>query len=118
MVSGGCHLGGVDVWAIDAAQQLGLRVIEFPPEAHSWEYYKARNILIAHNSEHVVCIAVDQLPPTFQFPPTMKGFNGYYYHCGMDMHIKSGRCWTTKYARKIGIYGETLVVENSSVEEM
>ena len=112
VVSGSCHLGGVDLWAAEEAERLGLGLIEFPPEARGWEYYKARNILIARNSEHVVCIAVDRLPPAFQFPPSMKGFNGYCYHCKSDKHIKSGGCWTTKYARKIGVYGETLVVSN------
>ncbi len=50
---------------------------------------------------------------TFQFPPSMKGFNGYCYHCKTDTHIKSGGCWTTKYARRHGVPGETIVVRNS-----
>ncbi len=112
VVSGGCHLGGVDEWAVEEAERIGARTLVFPPEARSWEYYKARNILIAQHSEHVVCIAVDRLPTTFQFPPSMRGFDGYCYHCKTDKHIKSGGCWTTKYARKIGVYGETLVVTN------
>ena len=112
VVTGGCHLGGVDIWAVEEAERIGAGTEVYAPEAHSWEYYKARNILIARNSEHVVCIAVDRLPPTFQFPPSMKGFDGYCYHCKTDKHIKSGGCWTTKYAKKIGVYGETITVRN------
>lgn len=109
VVSGECHLGGIDIWAREIAQELGLMFIGCPPEAHSWEYYKARNIRIAELSDYVVCIAADVYPLDFtgmRFPRC--------YHCKRDpfSHIKSGGCWTTKYARNHGGYGETLVVNN------
>jgi hypothetical protein len=32
------------------------------------------------------------------------------YHCMSDTHVKSGGCWTVKYAKKIGKEGEVLVI--------
>ena len=111
VVSGGCHLGGIDIWAVEEAHMLDLYTHQYLPAGHSWEYYKERNILIAENSDHVVCLTVNRLSPAFQFPPQMKNFDGYCYHCKTDAHIKSGGCWTVKYAKKIGIPGDVLVVE-------
>lgn len=105
VVSGGCHLDGIDIWAVEEAQTLDLYTEQFLPTTLCWESYKARNILIAEHSDHVICITVNRFPPDYtgmRFP--------YCYHCKTDAHIKSGGCWTTKYARKIGIPGETLVV--------
>jgi len=57
VISGGCR--GPDTWAVEAAKERGLRVIEHLPKypmagsAH-WEYtnaYYARNLLIAQDSE-------------------------------------------------------------------
>lgn len=107
VVSGDCHLGGVDKWAVEVGAELGLITKEFPPKAYSWEHYKARNIQIAEYSDEVYCIAVDKLPP---------GFNGMTfplcYHCGRKDHVKSGGCWTVKRALKLGKPGRTIIVEN------
>ena len=107
VVSGGCHLGGVDIWAEEAAldASLGLRI--YLPAARSWEYYKARNMLIAQNSDHVVCFAVDRYPPDWEGMLFTS-----CYHCKAKDHVKSGGCWTTKYARRIGVPANTVVVEN------
>lgn len=107
VVSGGCHLGGIDIWAVEEAKKMGgIQIIEFLPAKRTWSGgYKERNILIAKNSDAVVCIAVKQLPPDF------KGIRfELCYHCGTTDHVKSGGCWTTKYARKLGKPGVTLVV--------
>lgn len=98
VVSGACHLGGIDVWAIEEAKALGLTTREFPPISRSWEYgYKPRNMLIAQAADHVICIVVKQLPP---------GYTGMRfklcYHCKTDSHVKSGGCWTAKYAATLG----------------
>lgn len=108
MVSGGCHLGGIDIWAEDCALVLGLERLIFKPAVLSWEDgYKPRNIQIAQHSDYVVCFAVDRLPA---------GFEGMRhelcYHCGTKDHIKSGGCWTVKYARKRGIPGEVRIITN------
>lgn len=108
VVSGGCHLGGIDIWAEEIAATRGLRSEIFLPAMLSWdEGYKPRNIQIARGSDYVVCIAVDCLPD---------GFAGMRhrlcYHCKATDHIKSGGCWTVKYARKRGIPGEVRIVQN------
>lgn len=106
VVSGACHLGGIDIWAIEEARALGIPYKEYPPKTRNWNGgYKPRNIKIARASDRVVCITVRSLP---------KGFQGmrfaFCYHCNTDRHVKSGGCWTTKYARKLGKEGTTLVV--------
>ena len=109
VVSGACHLGGIDVWAAEIGASLGLRVTEFPPKTHSWETgYKPRNLLIAQSSFIVYCITVRRLPNNYKgmrFP--------FCYHCGSSDHIKSGGCWTMKQAIKLGKVGLLIVVENA-----
>lgn len=104
--SGACHLGGIDVWAIEEARLLGLDTIEYPPKVLSWEQgYKPRNILIAEKSNYVVCITVRELPP---------GYTGMRfkmcYHCKTTEHVKSGGCWTVKYAQQLGKPGHIAVI--------
>jgi hypothetical protein len=110
VVSGGCHLGGIDIWAVEEASRLGILVMEYLPRTKNWEGYKARNMLIAENSDQVICITVKVLPPGYK----VRGFEKYCYHCKTDQHVKSGGCWTTKYARKLGKVGRTLVIDNDS----
>lgn len=109
VVSGVCPLGGIDIWAISEAVSLGRGILEFPPyrNRNTWNYFKARNIQIAEASTRVVCITVKTLPPGFR----EGGWERYCYHCKTDSHIKSGGCWTVKYAReKLGKPGEIIVV--------
>jgi len=98
VVSGRCHLGGVDLFAIDEAQRAALATREFPPRTRAWlTGYKPRNIQIATFADEVVCITVRELPP---------GYTGMRfalcYHCGTKDHVKSGGCWTVKYAQQLG----------------
>ena len=106
VVSGGCHLGGIDIWAIEEAQKYGLNYIEHRPECLQWSGgYKERNIRISEDSDRVVCIVVKDYPVEY------KGMRfNYCYHCGTDEHIKSGGCWTTKYARSIGKLTRTILI--------
>lgn len=106
VVSGGCHLGGIDIWAAEEGRLLGLEVVEYLPSVRAWSGYKARNMRIARNSDRVVCITVKALPINY----TGMRFE-YCYHCGTTDHVKSGGCWTVKQARKLGKIGEVLVVE-------
>jgi hypothetical protein len=104
VVSGGCHLGGIDKWAIEIAKELGLPTQEFLPKTRSWEEgYKPRNLQIANTSDFVFCITVDVLPPTF-----VGMCFDYCYHCKTNGHIKSGGCWTLKKAKR----GKLYVVKN------
>ena len=106
VVSGGCHLGGIDQWAAELGRERGLRVIEFLPDCLSWENgYKPRNLRIADRSDVVHCITVDKLPLAFE------GMRfDLCYHCGTKDHVKSGGCWTMKQAVKRGKLGELHVV--------
>lgn len=96
MCSGHCHLGGIDIWAEEEADKLGIEKLIFPPKELGWYAgYKPRNLLIASNSDLVLCITVRAFPPDFKgmrFPVC--------YHCQgnpngcQEPHIKSGGCWT------------------------
>lgn len=106
VVSGECHLGGVDIFIKEEAKRLNIPYHGYPPEFHGWEAYKKRNIQITQNSDLVICITVRKLPPGYK----EKGFEKYCYHCKTDTHIKSGGCWTVKYARSIGKATEVVVI--------
>lgn len=107
VVSGRCHLGGIDIWAIQIGEALGLKTREFKPKYHSWQWYKKRNLRIADRSDEVHCITVRELPRGFQgmrFP--------ICYHCKDAGHIKSGGCWTMHQAIKLGKVGKIHIVRN------
>lgn len=107
VVSGGCHLGGIDIWARDAAIQMGVPFIEFKPAKLTWSGgYKERNLQIASESDIVVCITLKELPPDY------KGMRfKSCYHCGTSDHVKSGGCWTVKQAIKMRKKGQIIVIE-------
>jgi len=107
VVSGKCHLGGIDIWAIEEAIKRGLTYTEFAPAVLSWEEgYKPRNNLIARNSDTVYCITLRALPESY----TGMKF-GLCYHCGTNDHVKSGGCWTVKRAQALKKYGEVIVID-------
>jgi len=98
VVSGHCHLGGVDIYAEEIGKQLGLTPLIFPPKSHNWSTgYKPRNIQIAQASDIVHVIVLSKLPDSYQG----RRFT-YCYHCKTDEHVKSGACWTAKYAISLG----------------
>jgi len=107
VVSGSCHLGGIDTWAIEEGRKLHLECWEHPPKVRSWDYgYKPRNMLIAQDCTEAVCITVKALPPHYtgmRFP--------LCYHCKTNAHVKSGGCWTVNYARSLGKPGRIIVIE-------
>ena len=106
IVSGACHLGGIDVWAIEEAKLAGLPWREFPPKTHRWDDgYKPRNIEIAAACDVLVNIVVGSYPETYH------GMRfGHCYHCITNSHIKSGGCWTLKYAKRLKKRGYLHVV--------
>lgn len=97
VVSGKCHLGGIDIWAVEEADKLGIATKEFAPKRKTWEFYKERNLQIAQWSDVTYCITVKELPPSF----TGMKFD-YCYHCKTNEHVKSGGCWTVLQAKKMG----------------
>lgn len=114
LVSGGCHLGGVDIWAEEVADDLKIPKVIFKPEVLSWNPpgkvgFKARNIEIARQSDILACLAVVRYPDKF------KGMKfEACYHCvdGTD-HIKGGGCWTMKKARDWGRKTKLYKIENA-----
>lgn len=115
IVSGECHLGGIDIWAKEIALEWNCGYIGYPPRDHTWSGgFKPRNLQIAHNSDIVVCITVDKLPEDYK---GMK-FPGGCYHCiksnnGLkEPHVKSGGCWTVLQAIKKGKVGKWIVINN------
>lgn len=83
-ISGECHLGGVDQWVKEIAQNLNKRYRGYPPKKNSWYYYKKRNIQMAKEGNLVI-----DLEP--------EGFT-------------SGGTWTVKYAKSIGKVGVTVEI--------
>jgi hypothetical protein len=111
LVSGHCPKGGVDIWAEEIADNLGIQKIIFAPEVNQWEDppdgpqgesfvgYKTRNMMIAQTCDVLYCIV----------PHNNVGFNiipynpvCYCKHCEIWGHPTNGGCWTMKYANKIG----------------
>lgn len=107
IASGECRLGGIDIWAHEEADAAGVPFVGFPPMTDDWETgFKPRNIQIAEASDVVYSIVVRTLPATYtgrRFPVC--------YHCRRDDHVKSGGCWTVKYALSIGRRGHVLVLD-------
>jgi hypothetical protein len=98
LVSGGCHMGGVDIYAEEEADAIGRKKIIHLPKRRTWDGgYKQRNLLIARDADemHVIVVA--------DYPPNYDGMRfGLCYHCDTDSHIKSGGCWTGKQAERLG----------------
>lgn len=103
VVSGGCHLGGVDIWAEEEYRAVtGKEPVVFKPTRLAWSGaggFQDRNIKIAEGSDIVHVIVVAELPASY----TGMRFPNGCYHCKMAKdHVKSGGCWTARYALKIG----------------
>lgn len=116
VVSGACPLGGIDLFAIEEAKKLGVDTEEFPPSINKWEGtkeepgYHQRNIQIAEASDVVISFVLTEFPPTFKG----RKFTFCYHHSDQKdwkPHIKSGGCWTAKYARSIGKVGKTIILK-------
>jgi hypothetical protein len=98
MVSGHCHLGGIDIWAEEEAATLRRGTVIFPPLTRRWsDGYMPRNVQIAETADVVHCLVVKTYPATY----TDFRFD-YCYHCHTRTHVKSGGCWTAKRAQGLG----------------
>lgn len=101
IVSGRCHLGGIDIWAEEEGKALEMPLILFPPKHLRWhDGYRPRNLLIAQHSDIVHVIVVKELHDSY------KGMRfDYCYHCetitGQLPHVKSGGCWTGVQAHRV-----------------
>lgn len=111
IISGGCHLGGIDIWAAEIGRELGLEVVEHLPKIRQWEPngYKDRNLKIARDSDVLFNITVARLPSGF------KGRRYPDYHCkgkGRPPHVKSGGCWTANQVQLLGKSAHWHVISN------
>jgi|GEM_PF-3269469 len=122
MVSGGCHLGGIDIWSeqeSDILTEMGLHVekrIHLPRELRWSTGFEPRNRLIVRDSAVVHNITVGRYPNSF----VGKHFSSCY-HCDRRfretghanlIHVKSGGCWTAYEAEKLGKIAQWYVVPN------
>lgn len=91
MVSGHCHLGGIDIWAEEIAEELKRPQIIHIPTNRRWRPhgFEERNLLIARDSKVVHNIVVAGYPEAYHGMV----FDGCY-HCNTMDHVKSGGCWT------------------------
>lgn len=106
MVSGHSPVGGIDIWAEDAASALGLELDLKIPEIHQWNPpggygYKARNFDIARDSDVTHVILADVYPEEYRG----RRFGICYHHRDHESdivtptnHVKSGGCWTGRKA--------------------
>ncbi len=115
IVSGGCHLGGIDKWAIAGGRHVGIpedRLIEYVPKHLRWEPngYRLRNEKIAQRGDVCVCITVRELPNSFRG----MAFDQCYHCEKIDpkhrKHFKSGGCWTMHYAASLGKPIELIII--------
>lgn len=95
LVSGHSHLGGIDIWAEEYADIIGIRKYIFPPKKLQWSTgYRIRNIQIVKACDEIHVIVPESYPANYvgmRFDEC--------YHCGTTKHIKSGGCWTAKIAK-------------------
>lgn len=103
LISGACHMGGVDVWSEEIALELKRKAIIHKPAVLNWSGrggYRDRNLMIARYSDVIHVIVVKKLHPEFSSGITFS----LCYHCGTSVspHVKSGACWTARQAMKMG----------------
>ena len=117
LLSGHSPVGGIDIWAEEVAQELGVEMNIKTPEVHQWNPpggygYKARNLDIALLSDEVHVILANAYPDEY----TGRRFD-VCYHCAraknpVDWHVKSGGCWTGLQALKVDVPAHWHVVNN------
>ncbi len=100
IVSGHCHLGGIDIWAEHIGMELGCQLEIYPPKKLTWDGgYRDRNIQIAKACDEIHNIVVTEYHPKY----VGMRFKSCY-HClkrgnstllqPPESHVKSGGCWT------------------------
>jgi len=108
LISGHCPMGGVDIFAEEIADNLGIPKDIKEPKVKCWDDgkggygFKARNLDIAQTSDELHIILVKEYPPNYK-----KQRFSYCYHCrkmgrNATDHVKSGACWTAMQALKLG----------------
>lgn len=113
LVSGGCHLGGIDIWAEQFADRALIPKIIFKPQRLTWKSkagqmgFEERNLKIASECDVLYCLAVDRLADKY------KGMKfSSCYHCNKNNHVKGGGCWTMKKAAALGKPTHLIIIPN------
>jgi len=129
LTSGHSIMGGVDIWAEEIAKEVGAydESFIFIPQTEQWndmciaptptqklpknhkcwdkcyanyhwlDGYQSRNQKIAEAANIVYVIVSAQYPSNY-----LDKKYSLCYHCKKTDHVKSGACWTAKYAEKLG----------------
>lgn len=120
LVSGHCPKGGVDIWAEEIADKLGIKKEIYPAEVNQWEDseeqtrtewgakdliqkkgFRSRNIQIAEACDILYCI-VPKKSHEAEFQGVYGSYPDFCRHCEVYGHPTNGGCWTMKYAKKLG----------------
>jgi hypothetical protein len=112
VISGHSPLGGIDWWAIEEADKLGIATREYAPTTSQWDGpggFKERNLAIADASDVVVCIVPKVLPEGYRGRRFPQGC--YHCHTLPDNHVKSGGCWTMHQAEAKGKQTFLVIIE-------
>ena len=89
-VSGGAK--GIDEIVEMACMVVGRKLIIHKPKTENWEGYKERNIIIAHECDKVICVALRS-----------KDKEAYCYHCGSEEHERTGGCYTARRCKEFEV---------------
>ena len=111
VISGHSPLGGIDLWAVEEADKLGVATREYAPHVFVWAApggYRDRNLKIAQQSDAVACITLLELPESYHGMRFPQGC--YHCHTPPEDHVKSGGCWTMQQARDLGKKGVLVVI--------
>ena len=122
LVSGHCPKFGVDIWAEEVADKLGIKKEIYAPEVNQWEDkifpsfgmpsvedkkqkgYRSRNIDMAKVCDICYCIVPRAGKGQIVDVSDARKYNRNIYciHCKEFGHPTNGGCWTMKYAEKLG----------------
>lgn len=119
VVSGGCHLGGVDLFAEAAADERGIRKEIYLPVRHVWSGgYKERNLQIAESCNEAWCIVVSSYPEDYEGLIHGTREAPFCYHCQKlrPTHVKSGGCWTVKQASRLDKPARWVIIDAHTLE--
>ena len=92
--SGHCEEGGIDIWAEEIADELGLETKIFPAKGKGWKFYRRRNLKIIKASSRIFDIE-PEVPQTYPKAELDEISGRWFRH--------SGGTWTVNEARKKGM---------------
>ncbi len=127
LVSGHCPKGGIDLYAEEMADELGIQKEIYPAEVNQWEDvvnydkgfpkngiisisrmkgYKSRNIQIAEACNILYCIV-----PKRYVDAGPSAESDYCKHCKEWGHPTNGGCFTLEWTKKLNKETHLIVIE-------